>query len=821
MTPLPPSERTVGNSAPSIRNWAQRHCTFLALVLYLLCASLLLIPIHFDISTRLIATKKPPDAITALWFFRWWPYAITHQINPFICHILWWPYAKNLTWANGAPLMVIPMWPITAAFGPLVAYNVLAILAPALNAFFAYLLCRELEADFFGALIGGFIFGFSSYAMTQLLAHLFLEATWALPFLVWIALRWFKRRMSSRQFLMGAAAAFIVQFGISLEILATTILFGGSALLLAWILAGPGESRTKLAKLIKLTALALMVCAAVVSPWLWVMLHASSHIEHSIFKPGEFSADLANFVIPTKLTALLGAYFSPYSAKFNGNITEQGSYLGLPLIIICGLFAWEFRKTRTAKLLVATALLTFIMSLGPDLLWRRHVLIAVMPEALFLHIPLLLDALPARFTLYLWLVVAMMAALWFSRSKVPLAARVGLISLAVIFIAPNLAAGYWSSKPENPKFFATNMYKHYISRGENVLLFPFFNSGGAMLWQEETNFYFPITGGYIAALPHNLLTHFPAFSALLRHRVSLGLVRNTERFFYHFHVHAVVVPDAPIYKPIRAYFALIGCHAIHAGGIDLYNLPRRTSHFVSYDTLALAPYFYNHPSAAPARAAYKASGGKDPVACAVLGFVHYNQHQYAAAIPYLRQSLSVYPYQPKAIACLAHCYLRLGNHKMAINDLARGLYLMPNSPRLYLAMGDMRMVRHQYAIAVAIDNIALRFVPHDAHARCALAAALDALGQWSEAKAQFLRALKEDPTSRAVHYIFGRALLQHGNPNAALTELGAVAKSDPDYHAVRQLLAEALSQTGHPHQAAALLRPYSADKTPATRQPPQ
>ncbi|NNM87184.1 MAG: tetratricopeptide repeat protein, partial [Phycisphaerae bacterium] len=213
-----------------------------------------------------------------------------------------------------------------------------------------------------------------------------------------------------------------------------------------------------------------------------------------------------------------------------------------------------------------------------------------------------------------------------------------------------------------------------------------------------------------------------------------------------------------------------------------------------------------------------ASKGKDPVACAVLGFVLSDRHEYAAAIPYLRQSLSVYPYQPKAIAYLAGCYLRLGNHKMAINDVARGLYLMPNSPRLYLAMGNIRMLRHQYALAVATDNIALRFVPHDAHARCALAAALDSLGRWSEAKAQFTRAIAEDPASRSVHYAFGLALLEHGDPGAALIEFQVVAHHDSDYRSVRQFLAQALRQTGHRHQAAALMRPTTASNAPATQQ---
>ena len=106
-----------------------------------------------------------------------------------------------------------------------------------------------------------------------------------LPLLVWMAVRFFKQRMRSGPYLAAATIALIIQCGISLEIFASTVIFGGVTLVIAWVLADSRESRTRLVELMKLTTLALAACALGVSPWLWAMLQTSPHVGHCIFKP--------------------------------------------------------------------------------------------------------------------------------------------------------------------------------------------------------------------------------------------------------------------------------------------------------------------------------------------------------------------------------------------------------------------------------------------------------------------------------------------------------------------------------------------------------
>jgi hypothetical protein len=72
------------------------------------------------------------------WHFTWWPHAIAHGLDPLITHLVWAPVGSNLAKATGIPSAATPAMPVTLAFGPVVTYNLLAVLAPALSAWTAF-----------------------------------------------------------------------------------------------------------------------------------------------------------------------------------------------------------------------------------------------------------------------------------------------------------------------------------------------------------------------------------------------------------------------------------------------------------------------------------------------------------------------------------------------------------------------------------------------------------------------------------------------------------------------------------------------------------
>src|SRR5579872_5057273 len=114
------------------------------------------------------------DPSVMMWFLTWWPHALTHNLNPFLTKVIWAPIGYNLAWATSMPGLSLLVSPITRQFGPVISYNLLCLMAPALNATAAFLLSTTLSRRVPVALTGGYIYGFSPFFLGHELAgHLF------------------------------------------------------------------------------------------------------------------------------------------------------------------------------------------------------------------------------------------------------------------------------------------------------------------------------------------------------------------------------------------------------------------------------------------------------------------------------------------------------------------------------------------------------------------------------------------------------------------------------------------------------------------------
>jgi hypothetical protein len=100
------------------------------------------------------------DPEVVIWSFAWWPHAIGSWTNPLVTDVLYAPDGVNLAWTATAPALALAFSPLTVLFGPVAAYNVAALLLPALAAWTAYLLCRELTGSMWASIVGGYLFGF-------------------------------------------------------------------------------------------------------------------------------------------------------------------------------------------------------------------------------------------------------------------------------------------------------------------------------------------------------------------------------------------------------------------------------------------------------------------------------------------------------------------------------------------------------------------------------------------------------------------------------------------------------------------------------------
>ena len=124
-------------------------------------------PIRSDFGSTLIASNTIDPSIYT-WFYEWWPWALVHGHNPFLTDYILVPQGYNLSWVTAVPGPSYLAAPVTFAFGPVVTYNVLALAAPAVSAWTAFLLARHVTGATAPSLIAGYLYGFSPYMLRML-----------------------------------------------------------------------------------------------------------------------------------------------------------------------------------------------------------------------------------------------------------------------------------------------------------------------------------------------------------------------------------------------------------------------------------------------------------------------------------------------------------------------------------------------------------------------------------------------------------------------------------------------------------------------------
>ncbi|HEX4521595.1 MAG TPA: hypothetical protein VH063_18620 [Gaiellaceae bacterium] len=430
-----------------------------------------------------------------IWSFAWWPHAILHGQNPFFTHVIWEPDGFNLAWATSVPGLAIAFAPITLLFGPILAYNVASILMPALAAWTAFLLCRRLTGKVWPALAGGYIFGFSTYVLSAELTHIFTAAVFLVPVAALVIVRFLQEDLTRRGLAIRLGFVFAGQMLLSTEILFTLTLALVAALVLG--LALVPSVRARLVRALVPIAAAYALAALLTLPFVYYALTGVGSRPPSGAEA--FSGDLLNVVVPTMAT--VGGWWGRHLAvHFPANDSERGTYLGVPLLAIVGLFAWQRWRTGTGRFLLVTFALAVIVSLGSWLTVDGQQL-ATLPWIHLAARPFFRNLMPVRLMLFASLAASVMVALWAASNARPAWLRVALPTLAVLALVPNLSWHAWARTPEVPALFETSLYKSCIGRNENVLLLPFGTLGDTMIWQTKTGFWFRDAGGYISPFP--------------------------------------------------------------------------------------------------------------------------------------------------------------------------------------------------------------------------------------------------------------------------------------------------------------------------------
>jgi hypothetical protein len=439
-----------------------------------------------------------PDVQIFLWGLRWWPHALGQGLDPLRSSVVWPPYGGAVLWSSTVPLLSVLATPLTYALGSSLTWNLLVVLAPALAAWSAWLLCAELGATPAPALFGGALFGFGSFVLCEDIAHLQLSACLLLPLAGWLMVRGVRGRISAGGLAARGAAIVVAEFLLSPELLVTLAMM----MVIGFALALGLRVQAREALLGTAAALAggAVAGALLVSPLVIEML---THVPRSSSAAVQWPVDLLNLVVPTARDAVGGAALSGISSRFPGNLAEQTGYLGLPLLLVIVIWGWRERHRAAARWLILLLAIAALLALGSALtvdgtrtIW--------LPWAALSRLPLLRDVLPVRMMVFVWLGAAVITALWLSDTRIAAPAR----ALAALLVAVSLVPASWPFQAEPAA--ARSATVHAALRDQRVLSLPFFDVGDrGLLVQEQDRFRFSLTDSWLQLRPRDWAPNLP------------------------------------------------------------------------------------------------------------------------------------------------------------------------------------------------------------------------------------------------------------------------------------------------------------------------
>lgn len=487
-----------------------------------------------------------------VWSMRWWPYAISHGLNPLFSHQIGAPAGYSLAWTTPAPAVAVILTPVTAVFGPITSFNLTLLLSAPVSAWAAFLAARRLTGQFWAALMAGAVYGFSPYEVGHTGAgQVNLAVIMLPPLTLYLALLWRDGKLGRAAFVGLMAVALAAEFYVFTEAFAEMTVLWAAGLLIGFAVARPAERQT-VARLAGLVGVAYVVAIVLVSPYL---VYALQHY-------------------PAGFTKVQPAF----SLNLDGLIAPRSGILLLAIALALTVLTWSSRLTR---LLVILFVLIVALAIGPRPVIGAHQL-GPLPWARLWSLPLARSSEPVRIMLFGYLVLAIILAVWLAipaKSRLLLASRwiLGLAAVATIIAYVPMAsrgsvipAGTSSAavRPTDalPTFISAGLYRDYLRPGEIVVVVSDRGNAG-MLFQADANFYMRIAGGFVNR-SFSDPTALPAPVAGLMHPTP-AREQQFRAYIHQAGVGAILVERAWA-APWMHIFSRMGLHGTSVGGMIVY-----------------------------------------------------------------------------------------------------------------------------------------------------------------------------------------------------------------------------------------------------------
>ena len=425
------------------------------------------------------------------WFLGWTPHALLNGYAPWFSRALAAPVGVNLTWNTLLPLPGLFAAPVTVLAGPIAAHTLLAVLAFAGSATSMWWVAGRWTPWRPARFAAGLLYGFSPYLVGQGNGHLNLMLV-ALPPVVLLLLDDLLVRQQRPAWRTGGLLGLVAlaQLLTTEEVLASTFLLCllGLALLVL-------QHRSQLRGRLRHACGGLIVAAGVLTAgaaWpLSVQFLGPQRVTGPVQSATRFAADLFGGVVPTT-NQLLG---TAATRTWGGNAVENGSYLGLPLVLLLGWLAWRCRSVAVARWAMPFTVGAWLLSLGGTLHVGGRDTGLPLPFGAVARLPLFGNLAAVRLSLYVVLGAALLLAVGLDRWR-PTWQAAPVAALCLLALLPAWPYRYVDAAV--PAYF-TSAAVLRVPAGSVAVTFPLARVGSSapMDWQAFAGYRYASPGGYV------------------------------------------------------------------------------------------------------------------------------------------------------------------------------------------------------------------------------------------------------------------------------------------------------------------------------------
>lgn len=450
-----------------------------------------------------------------IWNIAWLNHSLSNFSNPFYTKYLWYKSGVSLSWnALFLPAYGIISSAVIKIVSPIAWANIIYLLQPVLASFFAFILLFKVTKSFSGSFAGGFIYGFSSYMIEELLqANIGYMTIFIIPVVALLCYLLFIKEISYKKAYILLSISLLFQAGTSLEVLLSILVFSFVTFIVSLFYIKE-DGFLKLRGPIIVLAASYFTAIAMISPWLYSMLYQHYF---SGDKFGWNGTNLVSMILPSQLNAYGYGQNNLWSSHWFQNSPFTSGYIGIPILAFI-LYFFVSRKYDHYNLIKTLLILFFIMTVGRYLYFTTpypssHYIPAYMPWYPTRFIPIIKDMQPHRFIVYLNLVIGLMIALYASLEK----NRTKKLLLLLMFMISLLPAQPWikyvSHDLQLPKFFDYENIIRVIPKNSVVLIYDHGGYDYGMLYQAMDKLWYKLAQGNDQG-PGTIPTNYAGWNAI-------------------------------------------------------------------------------------------------------------------------------------------------------------------------------------------------------------------------------------------------------------------------------------------------------------------